>query len=92
MRFSQGTLITLDEPEAGNNSGQGTLAGSINSGGQISGYYLDSNDVYHAFVRAPNGTFTSFDAPGAGTGPYQGTQSAVTDGLTDAGAVTGTLL
>jgi hypothetical protein len=29
--------------------------------------------VGHAFLRAPNGAFTTFDAPGAGKGAYQGT-------------------
>jgi hypothetical protein len=37
--------------------------------------------VYHGFLRAPDGTFTPFDAPGAGTGVGQGTLTAGVDGL-----------
>jgi hypothetical protein len=90
LRSPQGKLTTLDDPNAGNGLGQGTLAGNINTSGEIVGYYLDSSTVYHGFVRTPAGKFSSFDAPGAGTGQYQGTQPAFTDGLTDAGAVSGT--
>ena len=32
-----------------------------------------ASGVEHAYVRAPDGTITTFDAPGAGTGPGQGT-------------------
>jgi hypothetical protein len=42
--------------------------------------------VYHGFVRAPGGTFTTFDVPGAGTAANQGTFPS---GINDAGAVTG---
>jgi hypothetical protein len=90
LRSPQGKLTTLDDPKAGNSSGQGTVAGNINTSGEIVGYYLDSNTVYHGFVRTSAGKFASFDAPGAGTSQYQGTLAAITDGLTDAGAVAGT--
>ena len=34
----------------------------------------DSSDVFHGYLRAPDGTITApIDAPGAGTGPVQGT-------------------
>jgi hypothetical protein len=42
--------------------------------------------VYHGFLRAPDGTFTTFDAPGAGTGAYQGTFAI---SINPAGAITG---
>ena len=45
----------------------------------------------HAFVRAANGAFTTVDAPGAGTGPGQGTWTCVLC-LNPAGAVTGNYL
>jgi hypothetical protein len=44
----------------------------INSG-EIAGNYWDMNNVPHAFLRALNGTITTFDAPGAGSMPGQGT-------------------
>jgi hypothetical protein len=40
------------------------------------GYYLDGNTVFHGFLRAADGTITTFDASGAGTGAYQGTLGA----------------
>ena len=44
-----------------------------NAAGAITGNTGDSNDVFHGYLRASDGTFTIFDAPGAGTGPGQGT-------------------
>ena len=55
----------------------------------IAGYYIDSNFVYHGFLRALDGTFTTFDAPGAGTQQGVGTQ---TQGLNLEGATTGNYL
>jgi hypothetical protein len=55
----------------------GTFPASINPGGAIAGYYLDVSGVAHGFLRAPNGTFTTFDAPGAGTTTFpQGTSAS----------------
>jgi hypothetical protein len=34
---------------------------------------VDASDVNHGFVRASDGTITTFNVPGAGTGPGQGT-------------------
>ena len=52
---------------------QGTVTLDINPAYMIAGKYLDANNVSHALVRAPGGAFTTFDVPGAGTGPNQGT-------------------
>ena len=30
----------------------------------IDGYYGDANNLIHAFLQAPEGSFTTFDAPG----------------------------
>ena len=51
----------------------GTIPVAINNEGIIAGYYYDENYVAHGFVRRLDGTFNTFDAPGAGTGLYQGT-------------------
>ena len=32
----------------------------------------DGNNVSHGFLRAPDGTMTTFDVPGAGTGAFTG--------------------
>ena len=64
-------------PDGRNDIGaQGTgteAAACINPAGAIVGLYVDASDVLHGYVRAPNGAITTFDAPGAGTGPGQGT-------------------
>jgi hypothetical protein len=45
----------------------------INVFGTVSGVYQDTSGVSHGLVRSPDGKLTSYDAPGAGTGPGQGT-------------------
>jgi hypothetical protein len=35
--------------------------------GVVSGNYIDSNNVNHGFLRAPDGTITTFDVLQAGT-------------------------
>jgi hypothetical protein len=52
---------------------RGPSPGTVNDSGVVTGWHADSNLVYHGFVRAANGTITTFDAPGAGTGQYLGT-------------------
>lgn len=88
VRAADGTITTFDAPGAGasGTSGdggigtfeiatyvQGTYPESINNLGEIAGFYIDSNWVWHGFVRDPKGKIATFDAPGAGTIPYTGT-------------------
>ena len=61
------TITTFDAPGAGTAAGQGTIAFAINLSGAITGYIKDANSARHAFLRAPDGTFTIFDDPNAGT-------------------------
>jgi len=77
-------IITFDAPGADTttNSFNGTFAGDINDWGAITGSYIDANDVYHGFLRSPEGKFTTFDAPGADTtkGSFNGTSpSSIND-------------
>jgi hypothetical protein len=77
IRHADGAFTTFEAPGAGTGPLQGTgcpgcFAG-LNDFGAIAGIYTDSNTVYHGFVRTPNGKFTSFDAPDAGTSSHQGT-------------------
>jgi hypothetical protein len=79
VRAPNGAITTFDAPGAGTAPGppfQGTFAGNINPAGVIAGDYADASNVIHGFVRAPNGAITTFDAPGAGTAPGQGTATA----------------
>jgi hypothetical protein len=78
LRDPDGTINEFDAPHAGTTADQfqGTFADCINPEGAISGWYTDSDNVNHVFVRAPNGEITEFSAPGAGTGAGQGTAAA----------------
>jgi len=95
VRRPKGELTTFEAPGAGTGSYQGTgcpgCALGLNQWGAIAGIYFDANSVQHGFVRNPNGEFTSFDAPGAGTGINQGTgcPSDCPVSLNDFGAITG---
>src|SRR5450755_827227 len=88
-------FVTIDAPGAGQASGQGTgcfaytdCSVVINNWGTITGYYLDANNVFHGFVRSPEGKFTSFEAPGADLTPgdFNGTNP---NAINDAGAIAG---
>ena len=89
-----GMITSFDVPGAGTGPGQGTAMGTVdnlNSAGDISGNYVDPNNVYHGYLRTSGGIITAFDAPGAGTGPTQGTQcSGINDTRTIVGAYTDT--
>ena len=88
-------IITIDAPGAGTGpfQGSGCFASTdcsvlINNAGAIAGYYLDASNVFHGYVRSPDGKFTTFNAPGADTnaGDFNGT---LPNAINDAGAVTG---
>ena len=49
------TVTTFEAPGAGNAPGQGTFAYSINTAGTIVGYYIDSDDNNHGFLRSASG-------------------------------------
>jgi hypothetical protein len=66
-------IIEFEAPGAGTGSGQGTEPITIDSAMNIVGYYIDSNGVYHGFLRHPHGHFTTVDDPNAGTGSGLGT-------------------
>lgn len=95
VRNAEGELTTFDVPGAGTGDFQGTgcpgCAPGLNQWGAIAGIYSDSNSVNHGFLRSPEGKFTTFDAPGAGTASYQGTGcfSDCPVVLNDWGAITG---
>ena len=98
VRNAEGKLQTFDVPGAGTGSFQGTgcpgCALGLNLWGAIAGIYSDANSVNHGFLRSPDGTITTFDAPSAGTSSYQGTGcfSDCPVSLNDWGAITGTYI
>lgn len=89
-RSPGGEFTTFDAPDADKTpgSGNGTFPRSINSGGTITGYYIDAKNVVHGFVRGPGGEFNTFDAPGAGSVAASG-YGTFPNSVNDAGAVTG---
>jgi hypothetical protein len=62
---TENTITSFDVAGAGTGTYQGTYGVAINNTGAIAGYYLDSRNVYHGFLRAIDGSITTFDAPGA---------------------------
>src|SRR5438067_12112300 len=83
---NQGIITTVELPLMGRGLIQISFAANINENWAITGYYVDSSDVSHGFVRAKHGTITPFDVLGAGTDPVQGTFPA---GINPEGAITG---
>jgi hypothetical protein len=58
LLLPQPTFTTFDPAGSAD-----TFPNSINPAGAITGRYFDANFVAHGFVRAPDGTITTFDAP-----------------------------
>jgi hypothetical protein len=61
-------------------------ADKLNSAGEASGTYRDSDDVRHGWVRSKQGMVTVFDASGAGAAANQGT---IASGINEEGAISG---
>lgn len=98
LRSPEGHITTYDAPGTGTAANEGTGCPSdcpvrLNDAGAIVGTYIDANYVFHGFLRSPRGRVTTFDAPGAGTGSYQGTACQFCGlGINDAGAITGSYI
>jgi len=90
LRLPGGSITTFDVPSAGTapGQGQGTYPQSINVFGAVTGYYLDSNNVYHGFLRSPDGGITTFDDPAAGATAYLGT---FPESINDLGMIAGAI-
>jgi len=80
LRSPGGGMTTYDVPGSGTGPCQGTdgacyvpAFGGINPAGMITGFYVDSNNVFHGFLRTARGEYVTFDVHGAGSGPWQGT-------------------
>jgi len=66
LRAKDGNLTTFDDPDSGTGTTifPGTMSGAISPEGGIAGTYTDASGVNHGFLRAGDGTFTTFDPPG----------------------------
>ena len=51
VRAADGTITEFDVPGAGTGAFQGTYPFQNNSADAITGYYIDSSNVFHGFVR-----------------------------------------
>jgi hypothetical protein len=76
LRTPDGHVVSFDAPGAGlePQKDDGTFPFSINDLGVIAGIVQDAKNVFHGFVRYPDGSFTPFDVPGAGIVGFQGTE------------------
>jgi hypothetical protein len=83
VRAGNGTFSTFDAPSIGTTCFEGnffipgTFPSSINPEGAVTGNYYDTNCVSHGFLRASDGTLTTFDVPGSCTTTCFGTQPVV---------------
>jgi hypothetical protein len=73
LRAPGGTFATINVPGSastfvGSGDGEPFTGPPINASGAVTGFYSDASGLNHGFVRAPDGTFTTFDAPGAVNG------------------------
>src|SRR6516162_9310960 len=86
------TFITFDPPGG---PARDMLPSGINPSGTITGTYITgfypNPPVFHAFLREPDGTFTTLDPPGS-TGAYVGffETPGGQQPINPAGAITGT--
>jgi hypothetical protein len=89
-RAQQIHIISFDAPGADTTAGDynGTLGLGINNLGTITGTYIDINDVYHGFLRSTDGSFTTFEAPGADTTAYS-YNGTIPISINDLGVITG---
>jgi hypothetical protein len=60
-------FTTIDVAAAGTSSEQGTFALVVNLSGDVAGYYFDTNDFIHGFIRNAGGAITTVDVPATGS-------------------------
>jgi hypothetical protein len=58
-------ITKFNVPGAGKSAHQGTYGLGIVDDGSIMGFYIDSNNVYHGYLRSADGKFTKYDPPGS---------------------------
>jgi hypothetical protein len=88
LRDPRGNITVIDAPGADHSPGNfnGTFCVGITVTGEIEGVYVDSNFVLHGFTRSPEGKYSTYNVPAAGTGAGQGTLPESND---DFGAIAG---
>jgi hypothetical protein len=82
-----GSFTIFDVPGADPSSGPSPAA--INNAGMIVGTYVDPAYTTHSFLRAPDGTVTPFDPPGAVCDAAVSNECSTASGINAAGIITG---
>ncbi|MEX3954084.1 hypothetical protein AB4Y40_41180 [Paraburkholderia sp. EG287B] len=82
---ADGRFVIFDVP--GEDTSYGPVLAAINNAGAVAGYYLDAGFAEHSFLRAPDGTITTFDPPGTACTPGAFCSTAI--GITPGGVVMG---
>jgi len=62
---SHNKVVTFRVPGAGNSANQGTYVNRIVDSGAVTGWYIDSNNAWHGFIRTPDGVITKVNVPNA---------------------------
>jgi hypothetical protein len=85
LRDSHGNITKIDAPGADHTAGSfnGTFCVGVIPTGEVEGVFVDSSGVLHGFTRSPQGKYTTYNVPAAGTGPGQGTLPESNDDLGD---------
>jgi hypothetical protein len=95
VRYPNGKIKTFSVSVAStltNSAPQGTvvaLESGLNAEGAITGWYFDSSNAVHGYVRRPGGTITLFDNTNGGTSFFQGTYGG---SINNEGTITGGVL
>jgi hypothetical protein len=100
VRSADGTTITeFDPPNVAttqtSHGNSGTIPTSIDTAGDVAGTYTDTTGERHSFLRAANGTITTFDPPGTYLTPCSSSGMGVIIcgsgalGMNDAGQIVG---
>jgi hypothetical protein len=66
-------FTNVNAPGAGTTSLEGTFGEGIDAQGDIAGYFIDANGIFHGFRRNSGGTIATVDAPGAALTQNSGT-------------------
>jgi hypothetical protein len=82
VRDSEGNIAVFTYPST---HVIATVPSSINAGGEIVGWWVDSKNSAHGFTRDASGNFTTFDAPGAS----ESSAGTFPESVNDAGEITG---
>jgi hypothetical protein len=86
VRYADGKIDTFDGPKSVAARNMYTIGASINDQGEITGYYLGEDLVYHSYIRTRDGKIKEFDVTSVENDEYEGTFAVAINAF---GAVTG---